>query len=86
MGEETGFEPENIFKLGSFFTSPGWCTEFVHSFLVTGLTPSTLVSDEDEEIELIKIPVNNVMDMIQRGEIIDSMAMATLFLAIPKFS
>ena len=83
MGEETGFEPTNVTKIGSFLTSPGWCTEFTYSFLVTGLTESALVPDEDEEIELVRVPAYDIMNMIKRGEIIDSKVIASLLLALP---
>jgi ADP-ribose pyrophosphatase len=84
MGEETGFDGTNLIRLGSFFTSPGWCTEFAYCFLVTGLSKSALVPDEDEEIELVRVPVVEIMGMIERGELIDSKAIAALLLALPR--
>jgi len=86
MGEETGFEAKNLLKIGSFFSSPGWCTEFVHCFLVSDLSASFLTADTDEEIEVVKVSPSEVMGKINKGEINCAKTITALLLALPKIN
>lgn len=72
MQEETGFKPAVIESLGGFFVAPGYTTEYIHLFYGTELSASVLPKDSDEFIELLRIPFGEALDMIERGEIIDS--------------
>ena len=49
LQEETGYTADNLQLLSSFWTTPGFCTELMHSYLATGLRESTRQGDEDEE-------------------------------------
>src|SRR5688500_5657767 len=35
--EETGYEATHVRKLGGFFSAPGFCTEYLDCYLMTGL-------------------------------------------------
>ena len=51
--EETGYTASLIERIGSFYMSPGFCTERMHVFLATGLTSGEARPEEDEEIEVV---------------------------------
>jgi ADP-ribose pyrophosphatase len=79
--EETGMEAGNLQKLGEFYLAPGYSTEYMAAFLATGLKENPLQADEDEFLEVKKIPWKQAMDMAQRGEMQDAKSLAALFLA-----
>ena len=82
LQEETGYTADSLRHLSSFWTTPGFCTELMHAYLVTGLRPSGLPGDEDEQIEVVKVALNKIPDMIRRGEIRDAKSIASLLLAM----
>ena len=61
--------------------APGWCSEYMYAFLATGLRPANLDSDEDEFIEVVRLPLQEIADAISRGEIQDAKSVASLLLA-----
>jgi ADP-ribose pyrophosphatase len=57
MQEETGFIPAKLIKLGGFYSTPGFCTEYLHCFLATELNPSRLFAEDTDDIKVVKVPV-----------------------------
>ncbi|GAI27811.1 unnamed protein product, partial [marine sediment metagenome] len=45
MQEETGYLPGKVERLGGFYSSPGYCTEYLHLYLATDLTPDQLCAE-----------------------------------------
>lgn len=80
LREEIGMDAREIKPLGNFYMTPGYANEFMFCFLATGLFRSPLTPDADEFINLIKIPLTKVNEMIISGEIEDSKTLATLLL------
>ncbi len=72
LKEETGFEAKNYNYLLEFYTSPGYTTEKIYLFLATGLTEGSQELDDGEYCELEKYNIDDLLKMIDRGEIIDS--------------
>lgn len=81
--EETGMAAEKLEHLGDFYLAPGYSTEFMAVFLATGLRNDPLEGDEDEFLQLEKIPFSQAMEMARRGEMPDAKTLAALFLAEP---
>ena len=79
LQEETGFRADNIELLGGFYSAPGYCTEYLPTFLCTGLTESKLEGDEDS-IEVVTIPLDQALRMAGAGEIQDAKSLAALLL------
>ena len=49
--EETGYTPRHVYRLGSFYPTPGYCDELMFFFRLTGLTtPSCQMERDDDEI------------------------------------
>jgi ADP-ribose pyrophosphatase len=86
LQEETGYTAGNIRKLGKISTTPGFCTEILHIFLATGLTPGEHNREEGEfGMEVNEFSVNEIEDKIMKGEIIDSKSICGLFMALKTF-
>ena len=82
LQEETGYKAGNIEKILSIRVSPGYTTEVIHVYKATELAISDTNFDEDEFIETVKIPVDEVIEMIKKGEIEDGKTIAAIFAAI----
>ncbi len=83
LREEIGMEAASLDRLASFYLAPGYSNEFMHSFLATDLRPNPLPADEDEFLQVVRIPAREAMQMAERGEIQDAKSLAALLLARP---
>lgn len=81
--EETGMSADQIRKLGEFFLAPGYSTEHMHIFLLTGLKPAPLQGDADEFISVEPLEIDQAYELAQRGIIRDAKSISALFLAQP---
>ena len=81
--EETGMEAGTLKRIGDFYLAPGYSTEFMAVFLATDLKHNPLKADEDEFLQVEKIPVKKAVEMAERGEMPDAKSLAALFLARP---
>ena len=79
--EETGMEAGNLERVGEFYLAPGYSTEFMVVFLARDLKPNPLEADDDEFLELEKIPAKKALEMAERGEMPDAKTLAALLLA-----
>ncbi|HXG35580.1 MAG TPA: NUDIX hydrolase [Dehalococcoidia bacterium] len=79
--EETGFKAERLERLGGFYVSPGYCTEFIHAFLASGLRESRLEHDSDELIVVERMPLARAAALAKSGEIKDAKSIVGLLLA-----
>ena len=78
LQEETGYLARRIERLGGFYSAPGYCTEFLHLYLATDLMPGNLDAEEDENIEVVVVPLSRVSQLIACGEICDAKSIAGL--------
>ncbi len=65
--EETGMAAQKMQPLGKFYVSPGYSTEYMYTFLATGLYFAPLDPDADEFINVVKISLDKAMRMLQEG-------------------
>lgn len=79
--EETGMEAGKLQKVGEFYLAPGYSTEFMVVFLATELKENALQADEDEFLEVEKIPLQKAIEMAEQGEVPDAKSLAALLLA-----
>ena len=80
MQEETGFQPQRLELLGGFYSAPGWATEYLYLYLATDLTPSQLHAEDTEGIEVVRVPVSQVPELISSGKIQDGKSVAGLLI------
>ena len=67
--------------MGKFFSSPAILDECIHMYLAEGLEFGDTDFDDDEFIEIVKIPVNELVDSIMSGEIVDGKTQAAVMRA-----
>ncbi|HET9909476.1 MAG TPA: NUDIX hydrolase [Anaerolineales bacterium] len=82
--EEIGMEAGKLEKVGDFYLAPGYSTEFMAVFIATELKENPLDPDEDEVLEVEKIPAGKVFDLAKAGKIQDAKSLAALLLAKPQ--
>ena len=80
LQEETGYRPGKLEAIGGMFVAPGYTTEFIHLYLATDLHESRLKMDDDEFIEVERVPLAEAMAMITRGDLIDGKTIAGLMI------
>lgn len=78
MCEETGYLPRKLESLGGFYSAPGYCTEYLHLYLASDLTPRRLTAEDTESIELVRVPVSQIISLINSGGICDAKSIAGL--------
>ncbi len=78
LQEEVGYRPAKLELIGGVYPTPGYSSEFIHLFLATSLIESRLETDADEFVEVKRIPFVKALEMIERGEIVDSKSVAAL--------
>ncbi len=78
MQEETGYLPQKVERLGGFYSSPGFCTEYLYLYLATDLTPSPLQAEDTESIKLVRVPISQIPSLIASGSICDTKSIAGL--------
>ena len=84
LEEELGIVAGRLEKLSEFFVSPGFCEEKMWLYLATELTPTAQRLEEDELIEIVRLPVDRALQMISDGEIEDAKTIIGLLLAAPR--
>lgn len=68
LQEETGLHGGAWRPLGSFFTSPGFTDEVIHLFEATGLEEGDASPDEDEELEVVRVPRSELRALLETLE------------------
>jgi 8-oxo-dGTP pyrophosphatase MutT (NUDIX family) len=66
LAEEIGKGARTWQHLTSFYTSPGFADEVCHVYLATDLYDQSAEADEDERIEIVKVPLGELDDAIRR--------------------
>lgn len=84
LEEEIGVAAERLEKLSEFFVSPGFLEEKMHVYLATGLTEKQQRLEEDEILEVVRLPIAEALEMITSGEIQDAKTIIGLILAAPR--
>ena len=79
MQEETGYLPQKVVRLGGFYSTPGYCTEYLYLYLATDLTPSQRYAEDTKSINLVRIPIAEIPGLITSGRICDAKSIAGLF-------
>lgn len=81
LREETGLKAEKMTLLTSVLTTPGFCTEKIGIYLAQDLTEGDMHLDEDEFLNVVRMPLCEAIDMIMRGDIRDGKTICGLLLA-----
>lgn len=84
LQEEIGYKAGRLTKLSAFYSAPGFCNELLHLYLAEELTPSKLAGDEDEQIEIVRLTLDQALAMARSGEIRDAKTLAALLFWVTK--
>lgn len=79
FSEECGAEAEIFESLGEIYPSPGYCGEIIRLFYAKGITYGKQHLDDDEFLDVIKMPIKEVITKIMTNEIKDSKTIAAVF-------
>jgi len=72
LEEETGYKARNWEYMGYIYTTPGFSNEKIHLYVAENLEKTVQSTDEDEFIEVIRLPESEILEMISQGKIVDS--------------
>lgn len=78
LAEETGFSARGMEKIGEITPLPGYSDERVHLFVAFDLVEAEQRLDEDEWLEVRRLPLDTVMGMVREGVIQDGKTLCAL--------
>ena len=78
LAEETGYRAASARPLGSFYVTPGFCTELLHFVHADGLSPGEMDLDDDERIVVRNFTIDEMQHLVERGEIADAKTLIAL--------
>ena len=84
LQEEIGMDAASLELLGEFFLAPGYSSELMRVYWATGLSAAVLPQDEDEAIEVERVPFEAAVRMALNGQIRDAKSVSGLLLAAHK--
>jgi ADP-ribose diphosphatase len=84
LEEELGLIAARLEKLSEFFVSPGFLEEKMWVYLATDLSEGKQSLDDDEILDIVRLPISDALEMITSGEIQDAKTIIGLMLAAPR--
>lgn len=84
LEEELGFVAGRLEKLSEFFVSPGFCEEKMWVYLATELKETRQQLEDDEILDVVRLPFSQALSMITSGEIEDAKTIVGVMLAAPR--
>lgn len=80
LQEEIGFKADSLQLLTELSVAPGYFSSHMTVFIAQGLTPSILVGDEPEPLEVIKVPLSDIDSLYSLKEFSEARSVASLLL------
>lgn len=81
LEEELGVVAGRLEQLSEFYTTPGFCAERLWVFLATELRETARRHEDDEIIEVVRMPLARALRLVASGEIDDAKTIIGLLLA-----
>ena len=79
--EETGLRAQRWQPLTVLLTTPGFSSERIALYLATGLSAAKAHPDEDEFLDVVRMPLGEAIDRVMRGELCDGKSAVGLLMA-----
>lgn len=76
LEEECGVVADEVISVGTVYPTVAYCSEIIHLFAAKGLKSTKQHLDEDEFLDVEKIPISEAERMVMDGEISDSKTVA----------
>lgn len=80
LSEETGYSAEKYTLLHKLATTVGFSNEWIYIYMAENLTRGVQHPDEDEFINLVEIPLDEALTLIQKGEIFDAKSVTAILM------
>ena len=71
LQEETGFTATEWTSVGGSYTAPGFCDEYLHFYIASGLEKGGVNLDHDEQIEVVSYTLSEMDELIRTNQIVD---------------
>ena len=81
LKEETGATCKKLTFMGKYYSSPAILDECIYMYMAQGLEFGDTDPDDDEFIETVKLPIDELVGMIMRGEVADGKTQAAVMRA-----
>lgn len=81
LREETGARCGRLTELGLYLGSPALLSERIYMYLAEDLTFGETDPDEDEFLDLIRIPLDDLVEMVMAGQVPDGKTQAAVLRA-----
>lgn len=81
LREETGLRADTMEFMGNFYPSVGFLDEDLRLYLAKGLSMGETDPDEDEYINLVRIPFKEAVEMVMDNRIKDGKTIAAILKA-----
>ncbi len=78
--EEIGLASSNLEFIRTVAVAPGYTNFHTHIVIASDLYPSRIAGDEPEELEVVKVPLTDIDDLLNHPEIIESRSLLGLYL------
>ena len=78
LSEEVGAEAGELIYLGHLLPSPGFCNEVLHMYFARKLCHGEQHPDEDEFLEVERIPFDTLYERAMAGELTDGKTVAII--------
>lgn len=78
LEEETGFTAEEWTELGDYYPAAAYCDERITMYLAKGLKKGTRNLDEDEFLNIMAVDLEELVEDIMQGKIIDGKTQVAL--------
>lgn len=81
LREETGAAAGDFRSLGELYPSPGYCGEIIRMYLARDLSFADARPDEDEFLDVERVPFSQLVEQVLSGEIRDAKTIAAVLKA-----
>lgn len=82
LSEEVGAAASQICSLGCLYPTPAYNKEVIHMYLATGLQLTQQHLDEDEFLDVVKIPLEKAIRLVMQNRIPDAKTQLALLKTI----
>jgi ADP-ribose pyrophosphatase len=86
LAEETGYRAKKWKPLVEYYASPGFVSESMKVFLAEGLTAGDTNLDDDEQIAFRLVKLSEILEMIEKGAILDGKTLSAVLLYARKLA
>lgn len=80
LEEETGYKSKDIKYLFNFYSSIGITDEVIHIYVAKNLIQTQQNLDDDEFVEVERYTLEELIDMIFRGELMDNKTISSILM------